>query len=213
MKNHCNKNSLLFVFALISLISAGIHFAEFELSGPSNSDYADKGNDISAKLNDPTLKQQKFDRKDRGFASSEKNDQPRPMEPEIAITPVSDDNFNIPAVGEHADQINQDAIIAKAKAKGYQAQLTEPESAIPPISNKDADAPSTGEYADQINQQDIIAKAKGYQAQSIEPESAIPPISNKNVDAPSTGKYADQINQQDIIAKAKLEGYLAPDGP
>ena len=153
MKNHFNKNSLLFVFALISLISAGIHFADVEFSVPSNSYHAGRGNGISAKLNDPTLKQQKFDPKDKVFASSEKNDQPRPMEPETAMTPVSDDNFNIPAVGEYADQINQDAIIAKAKSKGYQAPLTEPESATP-ISNKDAGAPSTGEYADQINQQD-----------------------------------------------------------
>lgn len=159
MKNHCNKNSMLFVFALISLISAGIYFADVDLSAPSDSDHAGKGNGISAKLNDPTLKQQKFDRKDKDFASSEKNDQPRPMEPETAMTPVSDENFNIPAVGEYADQINQDAIIAKAKSKGYQSPLTEPESTTP-ISSKDADAPSTGEYADQINQQDIIAKAK-----------------------------------------------------
>ena len=212
MKNHCNKNSLLFVFALISLILAGIHFADVEFPVPSNSDHA--GNGLSAKLNDPTLIQQKFDRKDKDFASSEKNDQPRPMEPETAMTPVSDDNFNMPAVGEYADQINQDAIIAKAKSKGYQAPLTEPESTTPPISNKDVDAPSTGEYADQINQQDIIAKAKakGYQAPLTESESATP-ISNKDAGAPSTGEYADQINQQDIIAKAKLEGYLSPDGP
>ncbi len=166
MKNYFNKNALLFGFAFISLISAGVYFTYPEFNTPfshDNSDHADiisKDNEISVKLNNQKLKQQMIDLKDKDFALSEKNDQPSPTEPETAITPVPDDNFNAPAVGEYADQINQQDIIAKAKSKGYQAPLTEQESAIPPISNKDISAKSTGEYSDQINQQDILAKAK-----------------------------------------------------
>ncbi|MFZ4699264.1 MAG: hypothetical protein ACOYMG_04370 [Candidatus Methylumidiphilus sp.] len=214
MKIHCNKNALLFGFALMTLISAGIYFADFEFSEPSNPSHADigvKDNSRSVKLNDQTNKPQKFVQKDKAFASPEINDQTRPLESETITVPVSDANFNAPAAGEYADQINQEEIIAKAK--GYQAQLTEPDPAMPPISNKDVDTPSTGDYADQINQQAISAKSKGHQAQLIEPDPAIPPISDKDAGTQSTGEYADQINQQAIMAKAKSEGYLAPDVP
>ncbi len=166
MKNYFNKNAVLLGFAFISLILAGIYFPYLEFTASfshENSDHADirsKDNEISLNLNNKKLKQQMADLKDKDFALSEKNDRPSPTEPETTITPVLDDNFNAPAVGEYADQINQQDIIDKAESKGYQAQLTEQESAIPPISNKDVSAKSTGEYADQINQQDILAKAK-----------------------------------------------------
>ena len=96
--------------------------------------------------------------KDNNLALLKKRSQTQLTEIDPAMPPPSDKNVSAESTGEYADQINQQAIIAKTRPEGYLPPETAPDSPSP--SDKNIAAEPKGEYAQEVSQQALIDKGK-----------------------------------------------------
>ena len=186
MKKHITKNAMLAGFAFIALVSASIYFTNTEFSASSPQDNSARTgtaaqNNAAARsapekaipevhvvdaqggayLNnniEPKKQDGAPSGKDNNLALLKKSSQTQLTEIDPAIPPPSDKNVSAESTGEYADQINQQAILAKARPEGYLPPETAPDS--PPASDKNIAAEPKGEYAQEVSQQALIDKGK-----------------------------------------------------
>ena len=172
MKKHITKNTVLAGFAFIALVSASIYFTNMEFSASSSQDNSARADtaaqDNAAARSAPEKAIPEIHAvdaqggapsgKDNNLALLKKRSQTQLTEIDPAIPPPSDKNVSAESTGEYADQINQQAIIAKTRPEGYLPPETAPDS--PPPSDKNIAAEPKGEYAQEVSQQALIDKGK-----------------------------------------------------
>lgn len=130
---------------------------------------------------------------DKDFAMLEKNNQPALTTYDLTRPPPSSKNVMDNAIGEYADQINQQIVFQG----GGSAGALPPEVAADshPPSGKNVAVLSQGDNAHEVNQQALIDQAKldGYLLPEV--DAASPPPSGTNVLAEPQGENAQEITQ------------------